>query len=305
MEAKGPFMWRAITILTALAVASPALAAGPRDKLVVEPAWLAKHLGDKDLVILQVGDKPSYDAGHIPGARLVAITDFAAPPVADGLTLELPDAAVLHEKLLSLGVTDKSTIVVTYGKDVIQSATRVVFTLDDAGLGARTVLLDGGLNAWVKAGQKTTTDVPAAATPGKLAALTFKAMIVDADFVKSHINTPGYSIVDARAPEFYSGARAGGSTAKPQKAGHIASAKSVPFSAVTDKDLTLLSGDELAAKFKAAGVKPGDTVVAYCHVGQQATAALFAARTLGFNVLLYDGSFEDWSKKDGPTETAK
>ena len=297
-------MWRAMTILTAVAIASPALAASPRDKLVVEPAWLAQHLADKDLVILQVGDKPSYDAGHIPGARLVALNDFAAPPVPDGLTLELPDPAVLHDRLVALGVSDKTKIVVTYGKDAIQSATRVMFTLDDAGLGDHAVLLDGGLNGWVKAGQKTTTDVPAPATPGKLAALKFGAEVVDAEFVKSHAGKAGFSIVDSRAPEFYSGARAGGSPAKPQKAGHVAGAKSVPFSSVTDKDLTLLSPEELAARFKAAGVKEGDTVVTYCHVGQQASATLFAARTLGYKVLLYDGSYEDWSRKDGAVEAS-
>ena len=53
----------------------------------------------------------------------------------------------------------------------------------------------------------------------------------------------------------------------------------------------------LAALFKAAGVREGDTIIGYCHIGQQATAMLFAARTLGFTVLLYDGSFEDWSRQ--------
>ena len=61
----------------------------------------------------------------------------------------------------------------------------------------------------------------------------------------------------------------------------------------------LRSDAELRGLFTAAGVKPGDTVIAYCHIGQQATAALFAARTLGHKVLLYDGSFEDWSRHDG------
>lgn len=298
-------MRRALIITTAaMALATPALAAGPRDKVLVEPAWLTKHLGDKDIVVLQVGDKPSYDAGHIPGSRLVALTDFAAPAAPDALTLELPDPKALHDKLESLGVSDKTKIVVSYGKDAIQSATRVVFTLDDAGLGNRTVLLNGGINGWVKAGGQTETQAPPPATPGKLKPLKFAAKVVDAEFVKTHAGKPGYVIVDARAPEFYSGARSGGSPAKPHKVGHIAGAKSIPFSAITDKDLSLLSTEELAARFKAAGVKPGDTVVTYCHVGQQATAALFAARALGYKTLLYDGALEDWSRKDGAVETS-
>ena len=51
-----------------------------------------------------------------------------------------------------------------------------------------------------------------------------------------------------------------------------------------------------------AGVEPNDTVVTYCHIGQQATATLFGALTLGHKVLLYDGSFEDWVRRDLPVE---
>ena len=77
--------------------------------------------------------------------------------------------------------------------------------------------------------------------------------------------------------------------------GHIAGAKSLPFSEVTDDNGRLKSADQLTSLFTKAGVGPKDTVVAYCHIGQQATAVLFAARTLGHPVLLYDGSFQDWA----------
>jgi thiosulfate/3-mercaptopyruvate sulfurtransferase len=59
--------------------------------------------------------------------------------------------------------------------------------------------------------------------------------------------------------------------------------------------MVLKSTADLAALFAKAGVKTGDTVIGYCHIGQQATAMLFAARRLGHPVRLYDGSFEDWS----------
>ena len=78
--------------------------------------------------------------------------------------------------------------------------------------------------------------------------------------------------------------------------GHIAGAHSVPSTSVTDDQLKVRSAEELAAIFAKAGVQPDDTVIAYCHIGQQATVVLFAARTLGHPVLLYDGSFEDWSR---------
>ena len=68
-------------------------------------------------------------------------------------------------------------------------------------------------------------------------------------------------------------------------------------------DVQLKPADEIAAVFTEAGVRPGDTVIGYCHIGQQATAMLLAARTLGYRVVLYDGSFEDWSRRDLPVDT--
>ena len=295
------------TLLTAamvLALAAPALAATPRDRLLVSVDELAKRLDDPDLVILQVGDKAAYDKAHIPGARLVNLAELAAPPTGpDPLILEMPDPEALRSKLAALGVSDRSRIVVYPSRD-IQSATRVVFTLDAAGLGGRTALLNGGLGVWTKAGLPVSDEAPVV-TPGKLSPLKMRPLVVDAAFVKAHATAPGYVVVDARTPEFYAGERTGGLPAKPHKTGHIKGAASVPFQTVTTPDLQLASAEEIAARFKAAGVKKGDKVIAYCHVGQQASATLFAARTLGLDVLLYDGSFEEWSRLDGAVETGK
>ena len=295
-------MRRLLPLILSLLLAAPAFAAPSRDSLVVTTAWLAEHLADPDLIILQVGDRPGYDAGHVPGARLVTLQEFSARASGpEPLVLEMPDPAALHDRLAGLGISDRSRIVVYHSREGLQSATRVVFTLDAAGLGERTVLLDGGMAAWTREGRPTSTEAPAA-TRGALSPLNMRRMVVDADFLRARLNTPGIAVVDARAPGFYQGAQTGGSATRPHKAGHIAGAKSVPFSTVTTPDLMLAPADVLAARFAEAGVKPGDTVIAYCHVGQQATATLFAARTLGYDVLLYDGSFEDWSRRDLPVD---
>lgn len=297
-------MRAALAMILVLATAAPmpaaALtpAAAAREKLLVSTDWLAGRLKDRNLVILHVGDKAGYDAGHVPGARLVTLADISAPPAAkDPLILEMPDPEALRTRLQALGVSNRSRIVVYPSRD-IQSATRVVFVLDAAGLGARTSLLDGGLAAWTKEGRPVET-AAAPPAPGRLSRLRMRPMVVDADFVKRHAGAKGYVVVDARTPDFYAGERAGGTPARPHKTGHIAGAKSVPLTTVTTPDARLASADEIAARFKAAGVKRGDKVIAYCHVGQQATATIFAARTLGLDVLLYDGSFEDWSRRDG------
>jgi len=104
--------------------------------------------------------------------------------------------------------------------------------------------------------------------------------VVDADFVKAHLGTPAFAIVDARLPAFYDGSRTGGRAPAEHKTGHVAGALSAPFDSFISADVELKPADEIAAVFTKAGVKPGDTVIGYCHIGQQATAMLFAARTL-------------------------
>jgi thiosulfate/3-mercaptopyruvate sulfurtransferase len=268
----------------------------PRESLVLSAAWLATHLSDPNLVLLHVGDKAEYEARHLPGARFVAMQDISVSDRSGkGLTLEMPAPDDLRRRLATLGISDTSRVIVYYGKDRVSPATRVLFTLDYAGLGDRTALLDGGMDAWVRAGHEVTAEVPEP-REGSLAPLKIRPIVVDAEYVRSHLTTAGFAIVDARSAALYNGVETGGSKDQPHRTGHIAGARSVPFSEITDDKLRLRPADELSAVFAKAGVKPGDTIIGYCHVGQQATAMLFAARTLGHPVLLYDGSFEDWSR---------
>jgi thiosulfate/3-mercaptopyruvate sulfurtransferase len=278
--------------------------AGTRDSLVVDAKWLAAHLHDPDLVLLHVGDKAAYEKQHIPGARHVSLQEISVSNHPDGLALEMPPD--LRERLEKLGISDKSRVVVYYGKDWVSPTTRVLFTLDHAGLGDRSSLLDGGMDAWIAAGNATTDVVPPE-RKGSLSPLKTRPIVVDAKFVRERLRTDGYAIIDARNEAFYDGVDTGGMHDHKHKTGHIAGARSVPFTEIVNDENVLRSPAELRALFTKAGVKPSDTIVTYCHIGQQATATLFAARTLGHKVLLYDGSFEDWSRQsdapvDGPAK---
>jgi thiosulfate/3-mercaptopyruvate sulfurtransferase len=274
---------------------APAAKSGGALPLTVAPAWLAAHLPDPGLVVLHVGDAGAYRSKHIPGARQVALDDVSISHGADGLMLQLPPAEDLRHRLEALGISNDSRIVVYFVDDHVSAATRVVLTLDAAGLGAQVALLDGGMAAWVRAGQPV-TDAAAAAGKGTLAPLAMRPIIADATTVLASLGKPGIAVVDARDKAFYDGSKVGGMPGRPDRTGHIAGALSIPFDSVFDDHTLLRSTDELAAQFAKAGVKPGDTVIGYCHIGQQATAMLFAARRLGHPVLLYDGSFEDWSQ---------
>ena len=241
--------------------------------------------------------KPDYKAGHIPGARLVD-GKILQVNTQEGLSVEVPPPDVLHQQLEALGISDNSRVIVYNEGDEFQRATRVLFTLDVAGLGDHSSLLDGGLAEWKKTGHAASTDAPPVAQ-GHLAPLAIQPRVVDSKFVQSHMQAPGYDLIDARAAVFY-----GGLVAKVTGDGHIPGAKSLPYTSVYDSDGKLKSPAELKTLFAGAGVKPGDHVVAYCQVGGQSSAVVFAARTMGIEPQLYDGSFQDWSKRGLPVETS-
>jgi len=272
-----------------------------RDSMIVSTEWLAKHLNDADLVLLQVGDKKEYDAAHIAGAQYIQTSDISTPR-GQGLILELPPVEQLKATFEKFGVTDKSHIVVYFSKEWVTPTSRVYFTLDYLGLGDRTSILDGGLPAWVAEKRPVTAEV----TQPKAGGFTPHAnakLVVDSAWVKSNLNKPGIAILDARDAKFYTGESAGNMP----RAGHIPSAKSIPFSTlVEDATNKFKSPDALRALFTSAGVKPKDSVATYCHIGQQASLLYFVARYLGYDAHLYDGSFQDWSNRsDLPVEQSE
>ena len=262
-----------------------------RRSLIVSTEQLAKHLKDDSLVLLQVGEKDEYTAAHIPGAQFIQLADISTPR-GQGLALELPDTAQLKTTFEKLGVSNKSRIVVYFGKDWVTPTARVFLTLDYLGLGDRTSILDGGLPAWRAEGRPVTTEAHTAA-PGKLTPRLNTKIVVDASWVNANLSKPGVMILDARAAKFYTGEEVG----RMPRGGHIPGARSIPFDSVVEDSNKFKSVETLRQLFNAAGVKKGDSVTTYCHIGQQASLLYFVARYLGYDAHLYDGSFEDWSHR--------
>jgi thiosulfate/3-mercaptopyruvate sulfurtransferase len=280
-----------------LGAAPPAHHVSPEPApMLVTTTWLAAHLHDRNLVLVHEG-MGEYAQQHIPGARELDLS-YASP---SGLALEMPPPESLRVRLEEFGISDDSRIIVYFGSDMVQSATRAYFTLYYAGLGGSTSVLDGGIGAWVRDGHPTTTEVPSVQR-GHLSPLHTRPFVVDAEWVRAHAQTPGVDIVDARSAGFYDGVMEGGPR-DARRRGHIPGARSVPFDRVVDDSNVFKSADQLADLFRAAGVKAGDTIVGYCHIGEQATAMLFAASAIGFPVRLYDGSFQDWARRNWPVET--
>jgi len=303
-----------LSLVSLSLAATTAAAQTPRDAMLVTPEWVSAHMRDANTILLHVGDPRQYAPKHLAGAQFmdldqISVSDHSGmqmppgmtpPPEPikgpkNGLILEMPTAEQLRSQLSKFGISDNTKIIVYSANNWISPTTRVVFTLDYAGLGKNVVVMNGGLEAWTRENRPVTDVVPPAPQPGKLSALTLRPLVVDANYVNAHAKTSGVSIVDARARAYYDGIPRDRSEPG-SRLGHIPGAKSVPFTEVQNEDGTLKSNEQLVEIFTKAGVQPKDTVVGYCHIGQQATAMLFAARALGHPVLLYDGSFTQWER---------
>lgn len=289
----------ALALAITLAAASVTWAQAPADApTFISAATLAAELKNPALVILHVGDKEAYASEHLPGARLVTLPMITAAG-EPGLQNEMPAPAELETKLETLGIGDSSRVVVYFAKDELAqlaSVARVAFTLDYAGLGGRTFILDGGMPAWVKAGHAVTADAP---PPPAAVSLTIRPRaeaLVDLAWLRD--NAERTQLIDARPTPFYTGADDRNGELK--RPGHIPGAVNLPFATFFREDRTLRPEAELTKMLADAGITKGTPVVTYCHSGVQASVPYLIARMLGYDVKVYDGSYQQWSASDAP-----
>ena len=263
-----------------------------REPLVVTVDWLGDHLNDASLVLLQIGEKKDYQSGHIPGAQFLDYASISTPH-GQGLMLELPPVEQLVSVFEKLGVTNRSHIILYFGTNWVTPTTRVYWTLDYLGLGDRTSILNGGLVAWQATHHPVSTETKQPAK-GSITPALRKEIVADAAWISSHFNQPAVTVIDARTHEFYNGSQSDGSP----RSGHIPGAFNLSYLEVIDQDNNKFkSADGLKDLFRTAGLKPGNLMVSYCHIGQRATVLYFAAKMLGYDAKMYDGSWEDWSRR--------
>lgn len=285
--------------LAAAATSTAQLGAHGPANMVVQTSWLAAHFSDKNLIILHVGaDRKSYDAGHIPGARFLALSEIAV--TRNGIPNELPPANDLKAAFERLGVVDRSRVIL-YGDMLGLFAARAYFTLDYLGHGNMAALLDGGLEKWSQ--EHEVVRMPSVAgSAGVLTVRQRPELVIELAALRQMVSNHSAVLIDARPFADYSGAPSEGI----QRSGHIPGAKNVFWAEtlMSQQNPVFRPVAEIRARYAAAGLKPGTKVVVYCRTGVQAAHDYFTLKLTGFRPVLYDASFIDWSNAFGtPVET--
>jgi len=267
--------------------------------LVVSTDWLAEHLADPDVRVVDVRwalldrdkGRNAYLDAHVPGAVFLAIDRDLASPRGQGPGRHpLPAPEPFADSMSRAGI-GAGTHVVAYDFGDASTAARLWWLLRYFGHD-RVSVLDGGFARWTADGRPTESRSPSI-TPQAFVARPHPDMRVDADDLERLRSDTGTLVIDSRAAERYEG------RTEPidPVAGHVPGARSHPYPAnVRDKeDPRFKETALLREQFEQLGADRAEKVVCYCGSGVNACQNLLALELAGFaGGLLYEGSWSDW-----------
>lgn len=266
-------------------------------KTLVSTDWLAEHLNDPDLRILDGtyfmpaetrNAHAEYAASHIPGARFFDIDD-----IADHRS-DLPHMAPPVEKFMSrlrqMGVGDGHQVVV-YDTHGLFSAARVWWMFRLMGQD-NIAVLDGGFPKWLAEDRKT-EDLPPLIRDRHMTVRRQAQMVKDVTQVSSASKLRDYTILDARSPGRFTGEEP--EPRECMRSGHIPNSRNVHYQSLLNSDGTMKDVDALRAVFKAAGADLSKPVITSCGSGVTAAIINLALERIGkTDHALYDGSWTEW-----------
>ncbi|MCZ0960184.1 3-mercaptopyruvate sulfurtransferase [Paracoccus benzoatiresistens] len=266
-------------------------------KTLVSTDWLAAHLNDPDLRILDASwhmpatgrdARAEYDAAHVPGARFFDIDAIADQRSA--LPHMAPPVEMFISRMRAMGVGDGHQVVV-YDNSDARSAARVWWTFRLMGK-TDVAVLDGGFAKWQAEGRPV-EDMPPVMRDRHITVQRQAGLVRDVTQVAAASKLGDHQIVDARAAD-----RFRGEAPEPRpglRSGHIPGARNVPFGRLLNADGTMRPPAELRAEFEAAGVDLKQPVITSCGSGITAAVLSLALERIGHrNHSLYDGSWTEW-----------
>lgn len=264
-------------------------------EVLVSTGWLAEHLGDPNLRLLECDeDVLLFDFGHIPGAQKIDWhSDLNDPVMRDYVSREQ------FELLLRRLGIDNDTLVVLYGDKNNWWAAYAFWVFHLFGF-RNARLLDGGRMKWEMEGRALVTEhttYPASAfvASGRDDA-RIRAFLPD---VLAHSKAHG-QLVDVRSTPEYTGEKLH-MPEYPQegamRGGHVPGARSVPWARAANSDGTFRSADELRAIYEVEQQLRADApTITYCRIGERSSHTWFALTyLLGYgDVKNYDGSWTEY-----------
>lgn len=271
----------------------------PQDdpKTLVSTEWLAAHLKDPDLRILDAtwfmpdsgrDARAEYQAAHIPGARFFDIDEISDQ--RSNLPHMAPPVEKFMSRMRAMGVGDGHQVVVYDGSGLF-SAARVWWTFRLMGK-MDVAVLDGGFPKWRAEGREV-EDLPPVVRDRHMTVTRQNHLIKDVTQVAHAAKLAQAEIIDARAP-----ARFKGEVAEPRpglRSGHIPGSKNVPFATVLNPDGTMKAAADLIAVFEAAGIDLTKPAITTCGSGVTAAILSLALERIGHRThALYDGSWSEW-----------
>jgi thiosulfate/3-mercaptopyruvate sulfurtransferase len=288
------------TLITSALILASFVSFSQETPILVSAQWLNEHKQDQKLVILQVGFlQYDYDNEHIAGAQFLWPA-WLAPDSPYG-AYNMPDAKAATTLLQGYGINNDSRVIVVHTRGEVSPAARMFLTLENLGLKGKVSFLNGGLEAWKKEGYPVTKEFSSA----KKGNFTVKpgGLLVDKNYVlKTLDNADKGVIVDARATRYYDGEPTGN-----PRDGHIKGAKNIPYMDMVDQtSYQFKTVEELSGYFTPVLPDKSKEVVTYCFIGQTASVIYMTGRILGYEMKLYDGSMQEWSRIETlPMEVTK
>jgi thiosulfate/3-mercaptopyruvate sulfurtransferase len=261
--------------------------------VLVETDWVADHLDDDSIRIVEVDENPAlYAEAHIPGA----IGFDWKQDLQDQVKRDFLGPEEFGALMGSRGISNDHTIVLYGDRNNWFAAYTYWYFLYYGHDKVR--LIDGPREKWISEGRETATDVPSYPEASFLASGPDESIRARRDEVQNALDS-STKLVDVRSPQEYSGeliAMAGYEQEGAQRSGHIPGAASIPWAQAVNEDGTFKSADELRELYTSNGVVNGDPIIAYCRIGERSAHTWFVLHELlGVDdVVNYDGSWTEW-----------